>query len=99
MCISYTVERVGFQIIERSLPKKPKVTKDPSVIEKEEKERIGKYWVNIVRKDIPKHQRNFSNFHKKQITDAKRFAEVCQREVSHMKEFSLNFLVIFSCFL
>ncbi|KAL3534402.1 hypothetical protein ACH5RR_002863 [Cinchona calisaya] len=70
-----------YEIIERSLPKKPKVRKDPSVIEKEEKERIGRYWVNIVRKDIPKHHRNFNNFHKKQLSDAKRFADVCQREV------------------
>ncbi|XP_027173868.1 chromatin-remodeling ATPase INO80 [Coffea eugenioides] len=81
-----------YEIIERSLPKKPKVTKDPSVIEKEEKERIGKYWVNIVRKDIPKHQRNFSNFHKKQITDAKRFAEVCQREVKMKVSRSLKLM-------
>lgn len=83
--ISYFVGRVGLQIIERSLPKRPKVKKDPSVIEKEEKEKIGKYWVNIVRKDIPRHHRNFCNFHKKQLTDAKRFAEVCQREVIQLK--------------
>lgn len=69
------------QIIERSLPKKQKVKNDPSVIEKEEMERIDKYWVNIVRKDIPKHQRNFTSFHRKQLIDAKRFSETCQREV------------------
>lgn len=69
------------QIIERSLPKKQKVEKDPSVIEKEEMEKIGKYWVNIVRKDIPKHHRNFTSFHRKQLIDAKRFSEACQREV------------------
>ena len=70
------------QIIERSLPKKQKVKKDPSMIEKEEMERIGKVWVNIVRRDIPKHQRIFSNFHRKQLIDAKRFSENCQREAS-----------------
>ncbi|KAL2465986.1 DNA helicase INO80 [Abeliophyllum distichum] len=70
-----------YEIIERSLPKKPKVKKDPSTIEREEMEKIGKYWVNIVRKDIPKHHRIFTNFHKKQLTDAKRFSELCQRDV------------------
>ncbi|XP_022856901.1 DNA helicase INO80 isoform X2 [Olea europaea var. sylvestris] len=70
-----------YEIIERSLPKKPKVKKDPSAIEREELEKIGKYWMNIVRKDIPKHHRAFTNFHKKQLTDAKRFSELCQRDV------------------
>lgn len=70
-----------YEIIERSLPKKPKVKKDPSAIEREELEKIGKHWVNIVRKDIPKHHRAFTNFHKKQLTDAKRFSELCQRDV------------------
>ncbi|XP_031102452.1 chromatin-remodeling ATPase INO80 [Ipomoea triloba] len=70
-----------YEIIERSLPKKPKVEKDPAVVEREEMEKIGKYWVNMVRKDIPKHHRLFTNFHKKQFTDAKRFSETCQREV------------------
>ncbi|XP_076893172.1 chromatin-remodeling ATPase INO80-like [Bidens hawaiensis] len=70
-----------YEIIERSLPKKRKVNNDPFVIETEEMEKIGKYWVNMVRKDIPKHHRNFINFHRKQLTDAKRFAENCQREV------------------
>lgn len=55
--------------------------KDPSMIEKEEMDKIGKYWVNIVRKDIPKHQKIFTNFHRKQAADAKRFSETCQREV------------------
>lgn len=73
---------LGLQIIERSLPKKQKVKKDPSMIEKEEMERIGKVWVNIVRRDIPKHQRIFINFHRKQLIDAKRFSENCQREAS-----------------
>ncbi|KAJ8899032.1 hypothetical protein K2173_008857 [Erythroxylum novogranatense] len=70
-----------YEIIERSLPKKPKVKKDPSFIEREEMEKIGKAWVNIVRRDIPKHHRIFANFHRRQLIDAKRFAETCQREV------------------
>lgn len=68
------------QIIERSLPKKQKIKKDPSVIEREEMEKIGKIWVNIVRRDLPKHHRNFTAFHRKQLIDAKRFSETCQRE-------------------
>lgn len=58
--------------------------KDPSEIEKEEIEKIGKVWFNIVRRDIPKHHKIFTNFHKKQLTDAKRFSETCQREVLTM---------------
>ena len=56
--------------------------KDPSVIEREEMEKIGKFWVNIVRRDMPKHHRNFTTFHRKQQIDAKRVSEYCQREVS-----------------
>ncbi|XP_050226840.1 chromatin-remodeling ATPase INO80 isoform X2 [Mercurialis annua] len=70
-----------YEIIERTLPKKPKVKKDPGAIEREEMERIGKVWVNIVRRDIPKHHRIFTTFHRKQLIDAKRFSENCQREV------------------
>lgn len=70
-----------YEIIERSLPKKPKVKKDPAVIEREEMEKIGKVWVNIVRRDIPKHHRIFTTCHRKQLIDAKRFSENCQREV------------------
>ncbi|KAG7027645.1 DNA helicase INO80, partial [Cucurbita argyrosperma subsp. argyrosperma] len=61
-----------YEIIERSLPKKQNVKKDPSVIEREEMEKIGKIWVNIVRRDLPKHHRNFTAFHRKQLIDAKR---------------------------
>ncbi|KAG4915895.1 hypothetical protein JHK82_053530 [Glycine max] len=70
-----------YEIIERSLPKKQKVKKDPALIEKEEMERCGKIWANIVRRDIPKHHRNFTIFHRKQLIDAKRVSETCQREV------------------
>lgn len=83
-----------FKIIERSLPKKPKVKKDPSVIEKEEMEKIGKVWVNISRRDVPKHHRAFSTFHRKQLIDAKRFSENCQREVSLY--FEKSFIFAFS---
>ena len=55
--------------------------KDPFEIEREEMEKIGKVWVNIVRRDIPKHHRVFTTFHRKQLIDSKRFAENCQREV------------------
>lgn len=75
------------QIIERSLPKKPKLEKDPFAIEKEEMERIGKCWINLARKEIPKHHKIFINFHRRQLTDAKRIAEMCQREVGAAKGF------------
>lgn len=70
-----------YEIIERSLPKKQKVTKDAALIEKEEMEKLGKIWVNIVRRDLPRHHRNFTTFHRKQVVDAKRAADICQREV------------------
>lgn len=81
-----------YEIIERSLPKKPKLKKDPSLIEREEMEKIGKVWVNIVRRDIPKHHRVFTTFHRKQLIDSKRFAENCQREVKLKVSRSLKFM-------
>ncbi|XP_054814872.1 chromatin-remodeling ATPase INO80 isoform X2 [Prosopis cineraria] len=81
-----------YEIIERSLPKKQKIKKDPSLIEKEEMERIGKVWINIVRRDIPKHHRFFTAFHRKQLVDAKRFSENCQREVRMKVSRSLKFM-------
>lgn len=86
------------QIIERSLPKKPKLKKDPSVIEKEEMEKISKCWVNIARKEIPKQHRIFLNFHKKQLTEAKRISETCQREVCSARNISLEFVVFLYLF-
>lgn len=84
------------QIIERSLPKRQKVKKDPSEVEREEREKIGKYWVNMVRKDIPKHYRIFTNFHKKQLIDAKRLSEICIREVKLPDHLFLIFFFFFS---
>ncbi|KAL0848272.1 hypothetical protein Bca101_021519 [Brassica carinata] len=70
-----------YEIVQRSLPKKVKVKNDPAVIEKAERDKIRKVWINIVRRDIPKHHRVFTTFHRKQSIDAKRFADGCQREV------------------
>ncbi|KAL6534641.1 putative DNA helicase ino80 [Orobanche gracilis] len=81
-----------YEIIERSLPKKPKLKKDPSVIEREEIEKIGKCWVNIARKEIPKHHRIFTNFCRKQLSDAKRVSETCQREVKMKVSRSLKLM-------
>ncbi|KAK9289646.1 hypothetical protein L1049_007804 [Liquidambar formosana] len=81
-----------YEIIERSLPKRQKIKKDPSVIEREEMEKIGKVWVNIVRRDIPKHHRVFTTFHRKQLIDAKRFSENCQREVKMKVSRSLKLM-------
>ncbi|KAM7257338.1 hypothetical protein ACFE04_013079 [Oxalis oulophora] len=81
-----------YEIIERSLPKKIKVKKDPAVIEREEMEKIGKVWVNIVRRDIPKHHRIFTTLHRKHQIDAKRFSESCQREVKMKVSRSLKLM-------
>ncbi|KAI5318254.1 hypothetical protein L3X38_037962 [Prunus dulcis] len=81
-----------YEIIERSLPKKQKLKKDPSVIEREEMEKIGKVWVNIVRRDMPKHHRIFTTFHRKQLIDAKRVSENCQREVKMKVSRSLKLM-------
>ncbi|CAA0829860.1 DNA helicase INO80 [Striga hermonthica] len=81
-----------YEIIERSLPKFPKLMKDPSVMEREEMEKIGKYWVNIARKEIPKHHRIFTSFHRKQFIDAKRVSETCQREVKMKVSRSLKLM-------
>ncbi|XP_047315374.1 chromatin-remodeling ATPase INO80-like isoform X2 [Impatiens glandulifera] len=70
-----------YEIIERSLPKKLKSKKDPSIIEKEEIEKTARSWVNIARRDILKHHKLFTSFHRKQLADAKKFSEICQREV------------------
>lgn len=81
-----------YEIIERSLPKKQIAKKDPSVIEKEEREKIAKVWVNIARRDVPKHHRIFTNNHRKQLMEAKRFAETCQREVKMKVSRSLRLM-------
>ncbi|KFK34966.1 hypothetical protein AALP_AA5G217000 [Arabis alpina] len=70
-----------YEIVRRSLPKKLKLKNDPAVIEKTERDKFRKAWINIVRRDIPKHHRIFTTFHRKQSIDAKRFADGCQREV------------------
>lgn len=71
------------QIIERSLPKKQIVKKEPSVIVKEESEKTYKLWQSLATKSIPKHHRNFTALMKKRQVDAKRFSDSCQREVLH----------------
>jgi DNA helicase INO80 len=70
-----------YEIVKRSLPKKLKAKNDPAVIEKTERDKIRKAWINIVRRDIAKHHRIFTTFHRKLSIDAKRFADGCQREV------------------
>ncbi|KAK8963409.1 DNA helicase INO80 [Platanthera guangdongensis] len=81
-----------YEIIERSLPKKLIAKKDPSVIEKEEMDKISKAWVNIARRDIPKHHRFCTNLFRKQISDAKRCSENCQREVKMKVSRSLKLM-------
>lgn len=55
--------------------------RDPDEVVQEDEEKIAKYWVNLVRKDLPKHHKHFTAYYKKQILDVKRVAELCQREV------------------
>ncbi|PWA98266.1 INO80-like protein [Artemisia annua] len=81
-----------YEIIERSLPRRQQMNNDPSMIEKNEMDKIGKYWVNLARKDVPKHHRVFINFHKKQLTEAKRVVETCQREVKMKMSRSLKLM-------
>uniref|UniRef100_A0A7N0TWC5 Chromatin-remodeling ATPase INO80 n=1 Tax=Kalanchoe fedtschenkoi TaxID=63787 RepID=A0A7N0TWC5_KALFE len=79
-----------YEIIERSLPRKQTVNKDPSMVEREELDKIAKVWVSLVRKDLPKHHRVFTSFHRKQMAEAKRFSEGCQREVKQKAGRSLK---------
>lgn len=79
------------QIIERSLPKKKIVKKNPSMVQREEMDKIGKVWVSLVRKDIPKHHRVFTSFHRKQMGEAKRVSESCLREACILR-------LVFYCF-
>ncbi|KAK1318380.1 DNA helicase INO80 [Acorus calamus] len=81
-----------YEIIERRLPKKEVVKKDPSVIEKEEMEKIAKVWINIARRDILKHQKAFISSHKKQLAEAKKWSEMCQREVKMKVQRSLKWI-------
>lgn len=84
------------QIIERSLPKKQIIKKEPSVIVKEEAEKTYKLWQSLATKSIPKHHRNFNALLKKRQVDAKRFSDSCQREVFY-PSMLLPCTVKFSC--
>eukprot|EP00250_Pteridium_aquilinum_P019700 c24539_g1_i9 orf=448-5037(-) len=70
----------GFELVKRKLPKK---VVDPAVVLKEDNDKIGKHWASIVRKDLPRHHKNFLTYYRKQSLDAKKFAECCQREVKY----------------
>ncbi|MCO5566352.1 hypothetical protein L7F22_020029 [Adiantum nelumboides] len=70
----------GFELIKRKLPKK---VVDPAAVLREDNDKIGKFWASIVRKDLPRHHRNFLAYYRKQSLDAKKFAECCQREVKY----------------
>ncbi|GBG59037.1 hypothetical protein CBR_g24383 [Chara braunii] len=54
---------------------------DPALKVKEEVEKVARYWINLVRKDLPRHHKLFVLYHKKQTQDVRRIAEMCQREV------------------
>lgn len=71
------------QLVERRKQKIEPLKRDPLEVALEDSEKIGKYWVNLVRKDLPKHQKYFAACYRKQIQDVKRVAELCQREVMY----------------
>ncbi|BAS84208.1 Os03g0352450 [Oryza sativa Japonica Group] len=81
-----------YEIIERSLPKKQIIRKDPSEIAREESEKTIKLWHAIAVKGIPRHHRNFMALLKKRQVDAKRFSENCQREVKFKVSRSLKLM-------
>ncbi|CAN6484002.1 unnamed protein product [Victoria cruziana] len=80
-----------YEIIERKLPKKQVVKKDPSMIEKEERDKLKKAWDNML-KNFGRHYKMFVNFHRKQVIDAKKFSESCQREVKLRATRSLKYM-------
>ncbi|CAN6312749.1 unnamed protein product [Urochloa humidicola] len=81
-----------YEIIERSLPKKQIIKKEPSVIMKEEAEKTYKLWQSLATKSIPKHHRYFNGLMKKRQVDAKRFSDSCQREVKYKVSRSLKLM-------
>ena len=58
-----------------------KLAKDPIIKEKEDTARVKRLWQQMARRDIPKQHRAFTAALKKQTAEAKRVAELCQREV------------------
>ena len=44
------------------------------MVEREDAEKIGKFWANIVKRDFPKHHKNFLLYYRKQSNDAKKIA-------------------------
>ncbi|KAH9298985.1 hypothetical protein KI387_030667, partial [Taxus chinensis] len=82
----------NFEVIERKLPKKQPIQKDPSVVEREDADKVRKYWVNIVKRDLPKHHKTFILYHRKQSSDAKKVAEYCQKEVKARSTRSLKLM-------
>ncbi|CAL4939360.1 unnamed protein product [Urochloa decumbens] len=81
-----------YEIIERSLPKKQIIKKEPSIIMKEEAEKTSKLWQSLATKSIPKHHRYFNGLMKKRQVDAKRFSDSCQREVKYKVSRSLKLM-------
>ncbi|KAJ7554405.1 hypothetical protein O6H91_06G138700 [Diphasiastrum complanatum] len=73
----------GYEMIQRKVPRKAPAKRDPDVVAKEDSEKVAKIWVNLVRKDLPKHHKAFTAYYKKQLQEAKRASELCQREVKY----------------
>ncbi|KAG6552261.1 hypothetical protein Mapa_006111 [Marchantia paleacea] len=81
----------GYEVIQRRIERKES-KKDPALVAREDFDKIGRHWANLVRKDLPKHHKFFMTYHKRQLVDVKRFAEFCQREVRTRNMRSLKLL-------
>jgi DNA helicase INO80 len=84
--IEKTVQRSHFlenwkQLVQRKVQKNEPLARDPKEVALEDEEKTFKYWINLVRKDLPKHHKSFLSYFKKLSQDVKRAAELCQREV------------------
>eukprot|EP00850_Spirogloea_muscicola_P018944 SM000179S03416 [mRNA] locus=s179:277257:287158:- [translate_table: standard] len=58
-----------------------KEKRDAERTAREETEMTLRYWLNLVRRELPRHHKSFAAFHKKQAQDLRRVADICQREV------------------
>ncbi|KAL6009951.1 hypothetical protein ACLOJK_000382 [Asimina triloba] len=74
------------QIIRRSLPKKQKVKKDPALIEKEEKEKIAKFWVRMKANRSCRFSRGAAVRTKKSTRDMQVFWKRMDKELAEIKK-------------
>ncbi|XP_024521051.1 DNA helicase INO80 isoform X1 [Selaginella moellendorffii] len=71
----------GYEVIQRRIQRKPATTKNATEIAHEDVEKVAKFWVSLVKRDLPKHFKAFTTYHKKQMAECKRLTDACQKEV------------------